>query len=132
MSETTTKVYSEDGRDWLRREWDKRMSEPKFTPGPWSLPHFANPDCECKCGYVLVEGYCGAVAKVYYSQDRELEHGDNPPFDEACANAHLIAAAPDLYATLEELILASQSFDSERVCAAIGQAHTALAKAVKA
>jgi len=34
MSETTTKVYSEDGRDWLRREWDKRISEPKFTPEP--------------------------------------------------------------------------------------------------
>lgn len=35
MSDTTTKVHSEDGRDWLRREWDNRMSEPKLLPCPY-------------------------------------------------------------------------------------------------
>jgi hypothetical protein len=114
------------------------MSEPRFTPGPWSLPHFANPDCKCKCGYVLVDGYCGAVAKVYYSQDRELEHGDNPPFDEACANANLIAAAPDLYAALEGIANADQGewqaeyrTPTEFRRWAKNVARAALAKAVK-
>ena len=100
------------------------MSETKFTPGPWSLPHFANPDCECKCGYVLVEGYCGAVAKVYYSQDRALGHGDNPPFYEACANAHLIAAAPDLYAALDPVEL-------KMIAALIGEKYPKAARTLR-
>jgi hypothetical protein len=72
------------------------------TPGPWSIPHFATPDVGCKCGYVLVDGFCGAVATVHFSGDRDLKHGDNPPFEEAVANAHLIAAAPELAEALCE------------------------------
>ena len=72
-----------------------------FTPGPWSVPHFAQPNSRCKCGYVLVDGYCGAVATIHFSVDRRLENGDNPPLDEAIANAQIIAAAPDMYAALK-------------------------------
>jgi len=87
------------------------MNEPKFTPGPWTSSENGT-----------IDAGKGSVGDVW-------------PFDvgreEMKSNAHLIAAAPDLYAALEELILAGQSFDIERTCAAIGQAHTALDKAVK-
>lgn len=82
------------------------MSElPKFTAGPWSVPHFAEPDVNCNCRYVLCDHMMGAVASVHCSGPGEdwQAHGDNPRFAEAVANAHLIAAAPDLYAALERL-----------------------------
>jgi hypothetical protein len=70
----------------------------KHTPGPWSVPHFARPDVGCECGYVLADGYMGAVATVHCSHEtgENWSNGDNPRFDEAVANAHLIAAAPEL------------------------------------
>lgn len=73
------------------------------TPGPWSVPHFAE-DGKCKCGYVLCESYMGAIATVHHSPTRSIEDGDNPPLDEAKANAHLIAAAPDMLAALEGIV----------------------------
>lgn len=70
----------------------------KHTPGPWSVPHFARPDVDCECEYVLHDGYMGAVCSVYCSGDGDWQKtGDNPKFDEAVANAHLIAAAPTMY-----------------------------------
>jgi len=74
------------------------MTQSKHTPGPWSLPHFARPEVNCECGYVLTDGYMGAVAKVFCSGEGEdwIKNGDNPKFDEAVANAKLIAAAPEL------------------------------------
>ncbi len=75
------------------------------TPGPWSVPHFAEPAVNCHCGYVLVDGYMGAICTVHASGhgDDWLGHGDNPKFKEAVANARLIASAPDLLAALVEL-----------------------------
>lgn len=76
------------------------------TPGPWSLPHFAQPGAGCKCGYILVEGHMGAVATVHASCESKdwQEHGDNPGFDNCCANAKLIAAAPDLLAACQRMV----------------------------
>lgn len=73
------------------------------TPGPWSVPHMARPDVNCECGYVLTENLMGAVCTVHASGEGEdwQSHGDNPRFEEACANARLIAAAPDLFAALK-------------------------------
>jgi hypothetical protein len=73
------------------------MTESKHTPGPWSVPHFAEPDTNCECGYVLSGGQMGAIATVHCSGEGDdwKTHGDNPKFAEACANARLIAAAPD-------------------------------------
>lgn len=74
---------------------------PAHTPGPWSVPHFAKPDVGCECGYVLSGGYAGAVCTVHASGEGYwLDTGDNPKFAEACANALLIAAAPDLLEAL--------------------------------
>lgn len=82
------------------------MTETKWTKGQWSLPHFAEPDINCECKYVLSDYHMGAIASVHCSGEGNdwLAHGDNPRFEEAVANAHLIAAAPDLYAALDGLI----------------------------
>ena len=78
------------------------------TPGPWSLPHFAEPGVNCQCGYVLTNGMMGAICTVYASGagDDWAKHGDNPSFQEAVANARLIAAAPDLLEAGRSMIAA--------------------------
>lgn len=74
------------------------------TPGPWSVPHFADDDVKCNCAYVLSEGYAGAVADVRIGNGRPIGDGGNdcPPLEEAKANAHLIAAAPEMFEALQE------------------------------
>ena len=74
------------------------------TPGPWTVPHFARPDVDCECGYVLTDGYMGAVATVHCSgKGNPILNGDNPKFDEAVANAYLISSAPDLLSAAKNL-----------------------------
>lgn len=79
----------------------------KFTPGDWSVPHFADASCGCECGYILADGYCGAVAEVFMDNGKRVgEEGGNdcPPREEAVANAHLIASAPKLFHALSRLV----------------------------
>jgi len=81
------------------------MGEVKHTPGPWSVPHFARPDVNCECGYVLTDHLMGAVCTVYASgEGNDWRNGDNPKFEEAVANAHLIASAPDMLAALRAMV----------------------------
>lgn len=80
------------------------MADHKHTAGPWSVPHFAQPEVNCACGYVLTDGYNGAVCTVHCSGDGSpVETGDNPKFMEAVANARLIAAAPETAAERDRL-----------------------------
>ena len=85
------------------------------TPGPWSVPHFAKPDVNCACGYVLTEAHMGAVCTVHASGEGGdwQSHGDNPRFAEACANALLIAAAPELLA-FAQMILDESDYQYQR------------------
>lgn len=85
----------------------------KHTPGPWSVPHFARPEVNCQCGYVLCDHLMGAICTVHCSDNPSVESGDNPLFEAACANARLIAAAPELLeacARAEKFIDAILSF----------------------
>jgi hypothetical protein len=78
------------------------MSEEKFTPGPWSVPHFAKTNVKCECGYVLVDSLMGSVATVNSSCGGDWrQHGDDPSKEQCVANANLIAAAPDLFEALQ-------------------------------
>lgn len=79
------------------------MTFPEFkgTKGEWMLPHFANDESTCDCGFVLNEGYFGAIATVHYSKNGTMEEGDNPLLEEAIANANLISAAPYLLKALQ-------------------------------
>lgn len=75
----------------------------KHTPGPWSLPHFARDDISCNCMYVLAEPYCGSICTISLDNGKSISEGGNdcPQYEEAAANARLIAAAPDLLEALK-------------------------------
>lgn len=75
------------------------MSETKFTPGPWHAPHFAMDDHTCNCRSVVSEFYAGAVCVVETDNGKRISEGGNdaPVLSEAKANAHLIAAAPEMF-----------------------------------
>lgn len=80
------------------------MSERKWTPGPWSVKHDR--------GIRAADGAC--VASTYVAAP--------------LADAHLIAAAPDLYEALERSVKAWTD-DVDRMGPMIRQALAALAKA---
>lgn len=100
--------------EWGRKERAAMSDKPKWTPGPWKY-------CGCgKCGFVsatdcpVAEVVCGDWGDEYPSLRliggsinrgveayMELIEYGTMPLEEAAANARLIAAAPDLHATLE-------------------------------
>jgi len=63
------------------------MSETKFTKGEW---------------FAIVDDECCFIDNCEKGLIADLEESD-APCDEAEANAHLIAAAPDMYEMLESL-----------------------------
>ena len=69
------------------------MSEPKFTKGPWTAKY---------------DSQLQAAIEIYNTEDRILvavlpDRGTVEAMPEIEANANLIAAAPDLYASLETI-----------------------------
>lgn len=66
------------------------MTEPKFTPGPWSIGT-PPPNGEQTIGTVV--GLMVAVATTGVGMAEETK-----------ANAHLIASAPELYEALHRLV----------------------------
>ena len=96
----------------------------KHTPGPWYVPdqrdcivEFVNEET----GYKIAIANCG---ESYVLDDAEM-----------CANAALIAAAPELLEALRVLVDHTQEqyphFESERGQRDIAQALAAIAKAVQ-
>ena len=71
------------------------MAEPKWTPGPWQV---------CNT-YHAVHGE--RVRNIALCDNAHIPQGNGRILvsdDEATANAYLIAAAPDLYRELENLV----------------------------
>lgn len=87
------------------------MTEPKFTPGPWKVIESG----------VVAEGRF-VIARIYLDPLKE----ENAAIEESVANAHLIAAAPELYEALETCLLYGAMTGDDWV---IFKAETALAKA---
>lgn len=113
------------------------MSETKHTPGPWELCSAKN--CTCMMIHSIPADQHVATAKQIacvhgeWGDGPEMLYGEVPP-EQVQANAHLIAAAPDLLDALEAMILCmGQHFDSEFVMAgdeeAYKNAKAAIAKA---
>ena len=90
------------------------MSDTKFTPGPWAWGNEDWSDQWFLQPGVLIIDYDGGGPS------------GSDEFD--AANAHLIAAAPDLYAALYALLKANLSCDDDNIDAA-DAARAALAKA---
>ena len=84
------------------------MSEtPKFTPGPWYPPHLSDDSTTCNCRSIVEGGYAGGIATVHvHNGIASIRDGGNeaPPLEEAKANGHLIAAAPELYDVLQRFV----------------------------
>ncbi len=91
--------------------------ETKFTKGKWILPHFVTKkeENDCDCRFVLNELYCGAIATVHYDNGKKIQDGgnDDPPLEEAKANAKLICAAPDLFKELNHLVRLLEPLEKE-------------------
>ena len=91
------------------------MSDTKFTPGPW---RYDRTNGSPTTGEHMIAG----AKPGYLAEVRDCGSGD------VHANAHLIAAAPDLYAALYALLKANLSCDDDNIDAA-DAARAALAKA---
>ncbi len=95
----------------VKAEWT-----PKFTPGPWTVPHFASERVTCGCGYVFSQYQrgMGAICEVLFDHGQECG-GEQEDRATATANAHLIASAPDLLAALTELVRLQDAADTSYV-----------------
>ena len=99
--------------------------QPKWTKGPWALLVEQSYRPECTVATIEQAGedlpYRGMIARL-----QSAEHIDGIDGAELTANAHLIAAAPDMYAALEmaQLWLSVDGrFDMQGINAAIAKAE---------
>lgn len=96
------------------------MSEPKHTPGPWRWEENTASKAGCRCVRIVPDG--GNCETAYLQSFPSHGRSD----DEAMANAHLIAAAPDMLIALEAEVY--WRTDKQRLAAAELR-HKAIAKA---
>ena len=101
------------------------MSDTKFTPGPWSCTKAA-PSGD--------RGIYAAGTGIFAEAYADIRRAGENNAAEAEANAHLIAAAPDLYAALLVAELASEELcqgqDPANECwVTLATIRSALAKA---
>lgn len=106
-------------------EGQKTMTKAQHTPGPWRRSGMAGKN----------KFTCPAIysAKTDQTVCTLGSPRDGKPFDNAQANARLIAAAPDLLKALkrsaESLRIASETFGSEKLLSDCMHALAAIAKA---
>lgn len=110
------------------------MSEPKWTPGPWYVGTDEEPNKKGYGGYLWSlhvfapdptdsDGQM-AIAWALCSDDGAVDDNHAPRLRPARANAHLIAAAPELYEALIGVIRVA-----DRATVEFDRARAALAKA---
>ncbi len=78
----------------------------RFTAGPWWPGHLGGSG-KCQCRTIVDEGHAGGVATVHVDNGiSSIADGGNdaPPLEQAIANMHLIAAAPELYTALAAVV----------------------------
>jgi hypothetical protein len=101
------------------------MSETKWTPGPWEIRR-SKLATDGAFDYAVSAGDVPVIAEAF---GRDA-HGGWPPAE---ANAHLIAAAPDLYAALvaalEYVALYESEHMSNKALAVHQKGRAALARA---
>ena len=74
------------------------MKNSKHTKGPWKVEFVPNIQDTTECDDCFVTNNIGYhVAKIYSYENQFVQHGET-------ANAHLIAAAPEMYAELVRII----------------------------
>lgn len=95
-------------------------SEAKFTKGPWSA------ESPYSTMFMIVDGQQQAIAEIQCGTD---EHSDYVADEKEQANAHLIAAAPELYAALCDTMLILEANGVRFGESAQAKARKALAKA---
>jgi len=102
------------------------MTETKHTPGPWSV---IPPDENSKSWFVGRDRLGASIGTVpeHFKDDRTFYVCCFRyfPIDDAEANANLIAAAPDMYEVLEDLLKYKGVMSDESVA----RARSAIAKA---
>ena len=81
--------------------------QPKWTPGPW---RYDRTNGSPTTGEHMIAG----AKPGYLAEVRDCGSGD------VRANAHLIAAAPDLYAALDDLLAAYAEPDQQICCGGHG------------
>jgi len=98
------------------------MSEPQWTPGPWRVQWVQLGDNDRRPGW---------LTQADDPYGRIISGFANPATVEAAANARLIAAAPELYAALSEMLrwLAQPPSGPINVAHVKERAEAALAKA---
>ena len=79
----------------------------KFTPAPWVAkyephPHYGDGVIESKVGDIAI--VCGSNYGFSPGGPNRNWQGDFDDENEAEANAHLIAAAPELYAIVDRIV----------------------------
>ena len=79
------------------------MTTHKHTPGPWAAHNGNNPE------YYDIAAGVERVCSVFLDPDKSYSH------TERIANAHLIAAAPELLQVLKDLIQVGDSIRHDSV-----------------
>lgn len=97
------------------------MKKPNFTPGPWYI-------FSCPEKYPGIDSEKKSIIIFGSEDDSAGIRGDSK--EEILSNARLIAASPDMYAALYQILDRDECFLSEILCEfEIKDARAALAKA---
>lgn len=106
------------------------MSETKFTPGPWVYEEFIG-KYENELGEIVTTKE--KRSNIHIGNETVIIVGDSgvwsPKISEEVSNMKLIAAAPDLYHALDDLVSILELDTRSHVFDVVCSARAALAKA---